>query len=131
MKKTGKGRGRAPQRNPWRPLYWMPLLTLILCLLSAQMILWGKLPESAIESIPRILGALVGFLGAFRGTRIAPRQGFLWGMLNAAAYGCILMIGNLLFFGEPFSSIGAMFLWILAGGLLGSLSANVKKSKIA
>ncbi len=131
MKKIGKGRGKAPLRNPWRPLYWMPLLTLTLCLISAQMILWGKISESAVGTIPQILAALISFLGAFRGTRIATQQRFLWGMINAGAYGCMLMVGNLLLFGETFSNIGTMFLWILAGGILGSLGANVKKSKIA
>ncbi len=131
MKKTGKGRGTPSHRSPWRPLYWMPLLTLLLCLLCAKLILWGKLPESALQLLPRLLGGLVSFLGAFHGTRIATQKRFLWGLVNAGAYGGMLMLGNLLFFGETFSGIGPMFLWVLIGGFLGSMVANMRKSKIA
>ena len=131
MKKTGKGRGNTSLRSPWRPLYWMPLLTVLLCLLCAQLILCGKLPDSAPQYLPQLVGGLVSFLGAFRGTRIATQKRFLWGMVNAGAYICMLMLGNLLFFGETFGRIGIMSLWVLAGGSLGSIVANMKKSKIA
>lgn len=131
MKKVGKGRGKEVLRHPWRPLYWMPILTVLLCLLVAQFILWGKLPDTSITIIPQIVAAIVAFVGAFRGTRIALRQRLLWGMANATAYGCILMLGNLLFFGEVFQSVVVTFLWILAAGLFGSLVANLKKGKNA
>ena len=131
MKPTGKGRGTSSHRSPWRPLYWMPILTVMLCLISAQLILWGKLPYSAHLYIPRILGAVISFLGGFRGTRIATQKRFLWGMVNTGAYLCMLMVGNLLFFGETFGGIRAMILWVSAGGVLGSMVANMKQSKIA
>ena len=131
MKKAGKGRGKDLMSKPWRPLYWMPLLTAVLCVISAQLILWGKLSESAIKLLPRIMGGVVSFLGAFRSTGIASQQRFLWGMISTVSYGCILMLANLLFFGETFTNIGSMFLWILTGGFLGSLLSNMKKGKIA
>ncbi len=131
MKTTGKGRGKEKHTAPWKPLYWMPVLTIALCFLTAQLILWEKIPEVGAEIMPHIIGAVISFLGAFSGARLASRKRFLWGMIDAGTYGVILMLGNLLFFGKPFSGVGTMFLWILTAGFLGTLSANFKKSKNA
>lgn len=131
MNKLGKGRGKEKHSAPWKPLYWMPALTVALCFLSAQLILWKKLPEAVVEIIPQIIGAVTSFLGAYSGARIASRQRFLWGIINAGSYVVLLMIGNVLFFGEPFSGIGTMILWVMSSGVMGSLMANLKKSKIA
>ncbi len=129
MGKVGKGRGTV--QNPLRPLYWMPVLAIVLCIAAAKLILWKKLSESSTEYIPQIIGCMVGLLGSYRGAKLAPRQGFLWGMINATAFGIMLMLGNLFFFGETFSGVGEMFLWILGGGFLGGILANIKKGKIA
>lgn len=129
--KKGKGRGREKLRHPWRPLYWMPVLTVVFCMILAKLILWGKVSESSVAHGPRIIGALTGALGAYRGARIAPRQRLLWGISDSALYGGILMLGNLLFFGEGFSMVGSMFLWILGGGTCGAVLAGAKRSKTA
>lgn len=129
MKQIGKGRETSV--HPWRPLFWMPILTIGFCLAASKMILWGKLPESSVSYIPNIIGGTISLWGSYRGARIASRKKFIWGVLNAIAYGCILMLGNLLFFGEVFSGIGEMFFWIIGGGILGSFIAGLKKSKIA
>lgn len=131
MKQIGKGRGKEKISHPWRPLLWMPLLTIVLCLVVSKMILWGRLPETSVTYAPKIIGCTIGFLGGLQGARIAPRKKFLWGILNVISYGCMLMLGNLLFYGETFSGVGEMFLWILGGGILGCLLCNTKRSKIA
>ncbi len=129
MAKAGKGRGIV--RSPQRPIYWMPILSIILSVLAAKLILWKKISESSVEYLPWIIGAVVGLLGSYRGARLAPRNRMLWGIINATIYGLILMLGNLFFFGETFSGVGEMFLWILSGGFLGGVLANLRKGKIA
>ena len=131
MSKPRKRRGSRNPHHLWKPMIWMPILTLGLCLLGAKMILWGKLPEKAITWLPAAIPCTVSLCGAFAGAKEAPRNRFFWGMLFALSYGCILALGNILFFGEHFSDIGNRFLWITAGGVAGSLLANMKKSKIA
>ena len=129
MRKAGKGRGTP--RAPLSPLYRMPLLMILLCVITAKLILWGKLPEVSLDHIPYIIGSLVAIYGAYKGTRLAPRRRLLWGITNAILFALMLVMGNILFFGEPFSDHGQMFLWIIGGGIIGSFVANIKKGKIA
>lgn len=131
MKQVGKGRGRQTVRHPWKPLYWAPVLTIGLCLLVAKSILWGKLSESSVSYAPKVIGAIISLWVSYRGARIASRKNFLWGLVNGVAYGCILMLGNLLFFGETFSGTKEMFSWILIAAAVGSFVANIIRSKNA
>lgn len=131
MKRKGKGRGSKNFPKPWRPVLWIPALAIGLCMLCAKFILWGKISENVITYIPCALWFLIAMFCGFRGAKIAVGKKFLWGMTNAIAYGFMLMIGNVLFFGEPFSQMGMGILWILAGGVIGGILANFKKSKIA
>ena len=131
MKQSKKGRRHSKDPRPYKPLYWMPIITVLLCVLCAKLILGKKLPESWIEFSPRIICAVVSLLGSFLGAKVAPRKVFLWGMVNAVGYCMMLLLCNLLFFGETFSGIGKMILWILGGGFLGMLLGGMKKSKIA
>ena len=126
-----KGKGRGTPKNPCRPIYWMPVCGILLCLITAKLILWKKIPETAIPILPQIIGAIVSFLGAFRGARLAPRRCFLWGMINSCTLFLMLMLGNLLFFGIAFHGIGSMCIWILGGGVTGSILSNIKRGKIA
>jgi putative membrane protein (TIGR04086 family) len=125
MHKSHKGRKK--QASPWRPIFWMPLITMILTVILAQLILWNKIPENAQSVSIKIIILIVALWGANRGVGLAPRNSFLWGILNAAAYGILLMLSNLLFFGEPFFAVGETFLWILGGAMLGILLGNIKR----
>ena len=129
MRKAGKGRGTT--RSPWSALYQMPILTIGLCLIAAKFLLWEKIPESAVEYLPYIIATVIAVYGAYRGAHLAPRHRFLCGLINVVGFGLMLFVGNLLFFGEPFSQIGSMLLWLLIGGVIGSFVANIKKGKIA
>lgn len=129
MRKAGKGRGST--RSPWSTLYQMPILTIGLCLIAAKFLLWDKIPESAVDYLPYIIATVVAVYGGYRGARLAPRHRFLCGLINVIGFSLMLFMGNLLFFGEPFSQIGNMFLWLLIGGVIGSFIANIKKGKIA
>ena len=129
MGKTGQGRGR--EKNSWRPLCTMPILCILLSVIAAKCILWNKIPAGAIPTIPLIIGGIVGCIGSYRGACLAPRHCFLWGIFNAVAFMLMLMIGNILFFGVPFHTVGETFLWIMSGGCIGAIFANLRKGKIA
>ena len=129
MNKAGKGRGTS--KSPWRPLYWMPILTILLSMSVAKLILWEKISGSSLELMAHIIVGLIGMLGAYRGAKLASGRRFLWGTVNAILYSFMLMLGNLFFFGEPFQGIGTILLWVISGGILGAVLANLKKSKIA
>lgn len=129
MNRKGK---RNKGKNPLKgSLLWMPVLTLGLCLLGAKLILQGMIPEEKAGIIGLFIAGVVAFVGGRMSGRRVGEQRLLWSVGTAAAYGCLLMLGNLLFFGVAYHAIGGMWICVLLGGILAGMLPYKKKGKIA
>lgn len=131
MKKQTK-RGRSVIRPlTVQLLIAAPVLTLLLCLAVARLILSGVVPEERITLCAYAIAGVTGFLlSLYCGVRV-PQKRLLWGMVAAAGYALLLLIGNQFFFGMPYSGVAASLGTIFAGGLLGSLLSSVRRQKYA
>lgn len=106
-----------------------PVLTLLLCLAVARLILSGIVPEERIALCAGAIAGIIGFLlSLYCGVRV-PQKKLLWGMVTAAGYALLLLVGNQFFFGMPYSGVAAILGTIFAGGFLGSLLSSVRRRK--
>lgn len=108
-----------------------PLLTVALALVSAKLILGGTLKQESITAIACVIAGVVSLLCGFFAARRAPQKKLLWGIMAAGGYACTLLLGNLLFFGEGYDGILPIVGCCLGCGILGSLTAAVKRKKYA
>lgn len=128
MKKRTKGKGSA---SVLMNLALGTILTLGFTVLSAKLILSGTLHENGIDLYAGITKGIVALVLSLLTARRSPQRKILWGLLAVALYYLLLMICNLLFFGIAFSGVLQSALWIMGGGLLGSLLGNKKVRKYA
>ena len=122
---------RVAKKHPWRILVWMILSTMLLSLLSAKLILWGKIGEGYQQFVPYIIVSIVSVCGAFLTARTVPQRALLWGMAIALGYVCCLMMGNLLFFGVAYRGVVSIIAYVLVGGFAGSSLGIIRRGKIA
>lgn len=108
-----------------------PLLTILTALGGAKLILSGAVPETKLELIVCIAIGLVATVMAMFGAYRAERRKLFHGMLFAAGYLAILLLSNLLFFGEGYGQILPNAAAVSAGGIVGSLLGGGKRRKIA
>ncbi len=126
MNRKGKGRGVFLQL-----FFAMPILTILLALLGAKLILSEVISEGAMQWCACIITGIVSFLLCLYTALRMPQKKFLWGLLTAAAYCCLLLLGNLLFFGVGYGNIPAVVMAVFGGGLFGSLLGAGKRRKFA
>lgn len=129
MKQVRKS--RVVKKHPWRILVWMLLSTMLLSLLSAKLILWGKIGEGYQQFVPYIIVSIVSVCGSFLTARTVPQRSLLWGMAIALGYVCSLMMGNLLFFGVAYRGVVPIIAYVLGGSIVGSSLGIIRKGKIA
>ena len=117
MKRKGKG------SRPWLlPFIAMPVLTVALSLLAAKLILSGVIPEDGMLWCATVTVGIVSFLLCICSSFSAARKRFLWGMATALTYACLLLMANLLFFGEGYGgNIPAICGAVTLGGISGSM----------
>ena len=127
MKRKGKG------SRPWiLPLIAMPVLTVALSVLGAKLILSSVISEAAMMWFAALVPGIVSLLLYAYSALQAARKKFLWGMAAALVYACLLLLGNLLFFGEGYgNNIPAVCGAVILGGILGSVLGGGKRCKIA
>ena len=126
MNRKGKGKGTVLSL-----LIAMPVLTVLLALLGAKLILSEVIPEGAMQWCVCGITGLVAFILCLYCSLRIPQKKFLWGLVTAGAYCCLLLLSNLLFFGIGYGSIPSVALSIFAGGILGSLLGAGKRRKFA
>ena len=126
MNKNGKGRGVVLQA-----IIAMPILTVLLSLAVAAMIRSELLPESYLQICACAVVAIVSFLVCLYCALRMSQKKFIWGLLIAATYCCILLLGNLLFFGVGYGNILSVVLTIITAGTMGSLLGATKPRKYA
>lgn len=127
MKRKGKG------SKAWLlPLIITPALTVALSALAAKLMLSGTIGETGVGWCAAVIAGLVSLLLCAYSALRAARKKFLWGMAAAVAYACLLLVGNLLFFGEGYgSNIPTVCGAVVLGGFLGTLLGGAKRRKIA
>ena len=128
MKKRTKGKGSA---SVLLNFALGTILTLGFTVLSAKLILSGTLNENGIDLYAGITKGIVALVLSLLTARRSPQRKILWGLFAVALYYLLLIICNLLFFGIAFSGVLQSALWIMGGGLLGSLLGNKKVRKYA
>lgn len=107
----------------------VPALTILTALGGAKLLLSGALPEKRLELIVCIAVGLVEMVLSMFGAYRAVQRKFVWGMLFAVGYTAVLMLSNLLFFGEGYGAIAPNVISVLAGGVAGSLLGAGKRRK--
>ncbi len=113
------------------PAVAIPALTILTALGGAKLILTGAAPEKMLDLIAAIGIGLVALVVSMFGAYRASRKKFVRGMLFAAGYAGILLLSNLLFFGEGYGGVLPNVIAVLAGGFLGSLLGGGKRRKNA
>lgn len=109
----------------------IPALTVLTALGGAKLILSGALPESRMNLIVCIAIGLVTLVLSMFGAYRAKQKKFLWGLLFAAGYFAVLLLSNLLFYGEGYGPILPNAIAVLTGGIAGSLIGGGKRRKNA
>ena len=109
----------------------IPALTILTALGGAKLILSGALPERRLNLVVEIGIALVALVLSMFGAYRASRKKFVWGMLYATGYVAILLLSNLLFFGEGYGGMLPNVIAVLSGGFFGSLLGGGKRRKNA
>ncbi len=127
MKRTGKRGGKLYLQI----LLLMPVLTLLLAGAGAKLIDSEVLGEEKLNVLAPAIAALSAFLLALYAALRSPQKKFLWAVTTAVAYACLLLLGNLLFFGVGFGSILPVLASVLIAGLLGGLLGSRKRRKYA
>ena len=127
MKRKGK------KSRPWIiPLVMMPTLTVALAILTAKLMMSGLIQENGVGWCAAVIVGMVSLLTCICSALCAVQKKFLWGMATALTYACLLLMGNLLLFGEGYgNNIITICGASLVGGLLGTLLGAAKRRKIA
>lgn len=108
-----------------------PAVTVGLAMIAAKLISDGLVKQERLSVAACVIAGAVAFAcGLFAAAR-SPKKKLLWGMSAAMAYLCMLLLGNLLFFGEGYGGVLSIFLSCVVGGLIGSVAAAGKKQKYA
>lgn len=105
----------------------VPAMTILAALGGAKLILSGAVSESKLDLIAGIAVGLVALVLSMFGAFHAKQKKFIWGMLYAAAYLALLMLSNLLFFGEGYGAILPNAAAAFTGGVIGSMIGGGKR----
>lgn len=139
MRKTVNRVGRegyAMKRNqknrlPLRLLLLMPVLTLLCAALGGKLMDAEILEQSQISLLAPILAGLCAFALALYAALRSPQKKLLWGIGSAATYASMLILGNLLFFGDGFAAVWPVTLSVLVGGAAGGVFGSGKRRRYA
>ncbi len=123
-----KGKGSVPVVGL---LIAMPILTLLLALLGAKLILSEVVPETGMQWIAYLSAGITALFMSLLSAKTSAQKKFLWGMGAAGVYCCMLLLGNLLFFGVGYGNILGVVVSVFVGGFLGSLLGGIKRRKFA
>lgn len=130
MKRRGKREHRT-RTIILQVLIAVPCLSIAFALILAKMILGGIITEERMFTGVCVIGGLVAFLLSLSCAIRMPQKKALWGLAATGWYALSLPLGNLLFFGVSFGRSMPILLFVLGGGLLGSLLGAAKRRKIA
>lgn len=109
----------------------MPILTILLSLAGAKLVLSGSLKQETMGVVAYVITALVSFiLSAYAALRM-PQKKMLWGLGAAGVYFIMLLLSNLLFFGEGFGGILPILGCTLGAGAFGGFAGAGKRKKYA
>lgn len=109
----------------------IPILTFLLALAAGKLVLSELLPEAATKYLPAIITGIVSLLLSMFAAIKMKQKKFLWGIGTAVIYLLMLLISNLLFFGEGYDGILPVAGAVLGCGLIGSLLGAGKRRKYA
>ena len=109
----------------------MPALTVALALLGAKLLLGETLREERLPLLACGIAGITAFALCLYCALRMPQKKMLWGILTAGFYGCLLMLGNLLFFGVGYGGVLQTLAMVLGAGLLGSVTGAAKRRKYA
>ena len=109
----------------------MPVLTLLLSFACGKLVLSNLLLETAVQWIPIVIAGIVTLiLSLFTAIKMKQKK-FMWGIGTAGTYLIMLLLSNLLFFGEGYQGILPIAGAILGCGVLGSFLGAGKRRKYA
>ena len=126
-----KGKRKRQTMPMTQAIIWMPILTIGLAFITAKLILQGTIAESQGKGAVYLIVFIVSCACALITRRRCVKATLLWCLGTALVYACILIMGNLLFFGVAYEGVGMALLIILSGGFLAALLPKKKKGKFA
>lgn len=107
----------------------MLALTFGLTAIFAALMEGGSIPEEKTGLLAAITVGAVSLAACVILAARAQEKKLLRGILGAAIYAVMLLLGNLLFFGVGYTDVLPILMSILAGGVVGSILGSVKKKK--
>lgn len=107
----------------------MLALTFGLTAIFAALMEGGSIPEEKTGLLAAITVGAVSLAACAILAAQAQEKKLLRGILGAAIYAVMLLLGNLLFFGVGYTDVLPILMSILAGGVVGSILGSVKKKK--
>lgn len=118
--------------NRWlRILLLIPILTVGLAMLTAELIVTGTVAEDAVPSLALGISTAVGLCLGLAGALASPQKKLLWGLLAALLTAMAFLLGNLLFFGVAYGRVLPGIGATLGGGVLGALLGTKRRQKYA
>lgn len=128
MSKKGKSKTRS---IIIQLLISMPVLTVLFALGAAKLILSELLPQEKMQLYACIYAAIIAFAISIYASLRMPQKKVVWGIITTVTYLCMLLLGNLLFFGIGYGHILPVAASVMIAGLIGSLFGAGKRKRYA
>ena len=133
MKKTGgknTGTGKTtPVTAALKGLGVCAFLTILMCALSAMLIVKGILPQGLDAAAGSVSAAIASFGGALLTTKQAKNKKMICALGMSLAYALMLLLGNLLFVESSPAGALRVVLPVGVAGILALLIGNRKQTK--
>ena len=127
-KKTGAGK-TTPVTAALKGLGVCALLTILMCALSAMLIVKGILPQELDAAAGSIAAAIASFSGALLTTKQAKNKKMICTLGMSLTYALMLLLGNLLFIEASPAGALRIVLPVAVAGILALLIGNRKQTK--
>lgn len=127
-KKTGAGK-TTPVTAALKGLGVCALLTILMCALSAMLIVKGILPQELDAAAGSIAAAIASFSGALLTTKQAKNKKMICTLGMSLTYALMLLLGNLLFIEASPAGALRIVLPVAVAGVLALLIGNRKQPK--
>ena len=127
-KKTGGGK-TTPVTAALKGLGVCALLTILMCALSAMLIVKGILPQELDAAAGSIAAAIASFSGALLTTKQAKNKKMICTLGMSLTYALMLLLGNLLFIEASPAGALRIVLPVAVAGVLALLIGNRKQPK--
>lgn len=105
------------------------VMALLMCMVSAVLLVSGKLPHNSVKWIMIVLSAVTAFISGYITSRVTKANGLVWGALSGVIFFIIILLAGLIDGDGNFTFITIIkfFVFVLFGALGGIKGVNKKE----